>query len=55
MKLLMISGFAVVDPARCRNHHAAVALAFDRPSCRGRKYDVAANRSRCKQASDRGV
>src|SRR5216684_3328528 len=36
--------------ARCRNHHAVVALEFDRPSFRGCKHDVVANRGRRKQA-----
>ncbi len=33
-------------PARCRNHHAAVALAFGQPSYRDRRHDVAESRGR---------
>ena len=43
--------------SRCRNHHAAIALAFDRPSCRVRRHDVVArtpHRGQRKQAPDRG-
>jgi len=55
MKLLMISGFAAATLLAAANHHVAVALVFDQPSCRDRRHDVAASRGRRKQASERGV